>query len=79
MISYKEAIQMWTLWTKIWKKQTHFLQFLVKGLKKALNVYFVIKIWKKSRSYVRFVGKDLKNMYQVAQKFSLNVTGTMWD
>ena len=35
--------------------------------------------FKKSRLYVRFVGKDLENMYQVAQKFSLNVTGTMWD
>ena len=37
-------------------------------LKKALNVYFVIKTLKKSRLYVQFVGKDLKNMYQVAQK-----------
>ena len=26
------------------KRLTQFLQFLVKGLKKALNVYFVIKI-----------------------------------
>ena len=66
---------MWTLWTKIKKKKT----VIYAILKKALNVYFVIKNLKKGRRYVRFVGKDLKNMYQVAQKFSLNVTGTMWD
>ena len=57
MISYKEAIHMCNVCNTVLKKpfkcefceqnfekKTHFLQFLVKGLKKALNVYFVIKI-----------------------------------
>ena len=61
------------------KKNTLFTIF-GEGFEKSTKCILCDKNLKKSRSYVRFVGKDLKNMYQVAQKFSLNslnVTGTM--
>ena len=62
------------------KKTNTLFTIFGEGFEKSTKCILCDKNLKKNRSYVRFVGKDLKNMYQVAQKFSLNslnVTGTM--
>ena len=92
MVSYKEAIHICNVCKTVLKKpfkcelcEQKFEQKFEQNtlictiLKKSTKCILCDQKFKKSRLYVRFVGKDLKNMYQVAQKFSLNVTGTMWD